>query len=60
MKPEIQFIQLFINNEFVPAFSGRAFATIDPSDETDAENENSIFIHVHVFKTEDGGNGLKK
>ena len=35
MKPEIQFTQLFINNEFVPAASGRTFATIDPSDETE-------------------------
>ena len=32
-KPEIKFTQLFINNEFVPAASGRRFATVDPSDE---------------------------
>lgn len=34
-KPEIKFTQLFINNEFVPAASGRTFATVDPSDETE-------------------------
>lgn len=35
MKPEIKFTQLFINNEFVPAVSGRTFSTVDPSDETE-------------------------
>lgn len=34
-KPEIRFKQLFINNEFVDAVSGKTFATIDPSDETE-------------------------
>ena len=35
MKPQVKFTQLFINNEFVPAVSGRTFATVDPSDETE-------------------------
>ena len=34
-KPEIKYTKLFINNEFVDAVSGRTFATIDPSDETE-------------------------
>ena len=34
-KPEIKFTKLFINNEFVDAISGKTFATIDPSDETE-------------------------
>ena len=32
-KPEVRYNQLFINNEFVDAISGKTFATIDPSDE---------------------------
>ena len=32
-KPKIIYNQLFIDNEFVDAVSGRTFATIDPSDE---------------------------
>ena len=32
-KPEVKFRQLFINNEFVDAVSGKTFATIDPSTE---------------------------
>ena len=34
-KPEIKFTQLFINNEFVDSVSGKTFATIDPTDETE-------------------------
>ena len=34
-KPEIKFTRLFINNEFVDAISGKTFATVDPSDETE-------------------------
>jgi len=34
-KPEIKFKKLFINNEFVDSVSGKTFATIDPSDETE-------------------------
>ena len=34
-KPEIKYTKLFINNEFVDAVSGKTFATIDPSDETE-------------------------
>jgi len=34
-KPEIKVKQLFINNEFVDSVSGKTFATIDPSDETE-------------------------
>ena len=34
-KPEIKYTKLFINNEFVDAESGKTFATIDPSDETE-------------------------
>ena len=34
-KPEIKFTKLFINNEFVDAVSGKTFATVDPSDETE-------------------------
>ena len=32
-KPEIKYTQLFINNAFVEAASGKTFATIDPSTE---------------------------
>jgi hypothetical protein len=31
--PEIKFKQLFIDNEFVDAVSGKTFPTIDPSTE---------------------------
>ena len=34
-KPEIKFTKLFINNEFVDSVSGKTFATIDPTDETE-------------------------
>ena len=34
-KPEIKFTKLFINNQFVDAISGKTFATVDPSDETE-------------------------
>ena len=32
-KPEIKYTQLFINNSFVDAVSGKTFATIDPATE---------------------------
>ena len=32
-KPEIKYTQLFINNAFVDAASGKTFATIDPATE---------------------------
>ena len=34
-KPDIKFTKLFINNQFVDAVSGKTFATVDPSDETE-------------------------
>ena len=34
-KPDIKFTKLFINNQFVEAVSGKTFATVDPSDETE-------------------------
>ena len=33
MKPTIKFTQLFINNAFVDAASGKTFETIDPATE---------------------------
>ncbi len=32
-RPDVKFKQMFINNEFVDAVSGKTFATIDPSTE---------------------------
>ena len=34
-KPDIKFTKLFMNNQFVEAVSGKTFATVDPSDETE-------------------------
>ena len=33
MKPNIKYTQLFINNSFVDAASGKTFDTIDPATE---------------------------
>ena len=33
MKPEVKYTQLFINNEFVDAVSGKTFDTVNPATE---------------------------
>ena len=48
-KPEVKFRQLFINNEFVDAVSGKTFATIDPSTE---EVSIEIFFLMSRLRTQ--------
>ena len=36
--PEIKYTEMFIDNEFVPAASGKTFQTINPCDETAIAN----------------------